>query len=214
MKGRQSKLNKFPGFPPEPYTNYWPYPRALNGWWYSLSGSEQKILDFILRHTWGFRKTADKISLSQFENGVRNLDKGVGISRPTIIKGIKGLIRKGFIRKIVRKTEDRVNKYNEYEVVKNFNHPSKDSLLKDSKKSLHTINDSSIKDKQKEPLIKNSKIYQDLENWFKNVSRSPLLALNLIKKYGIEKVNAAYKIACNTNSSKPLDIFFNELKKE
>jgi hypothetical protein len=94
----------FPGFPKEPATNYWPYPKVLNGYWHKLTGSEQKVLDYILRHTWGFKKTADKISLTQFIKGVKNCDLGCGIkSRPTLVKALNGLVKKRFIKKLSTK---------------------------------------------------------------------------------------------------------------
>ena len=95
---------QFPGFPPKPQTNYWPYPRALNGWWHILTGSEQKSLDYILRHTWGYDKVSDRISYDQFLNGIikKNgdwLDKGCGIkSSATLSNALKGLTYKGFIK--------------------------------------------------------------------------------------------------------------------
>lgn len=94
---------KFPGFPPEPVTNYWPYPKALNGWWHALTAWEQKVLDYLLRHTWGYKKDADSISLSQFMNGIvkKNgdvLDTGTGIKdKRTVRKALNGLMEKGFI---------------------------------------------------------------------------------------------------------------------
>lgn len=93
----------FPGFPVEPTNNYWRYPRIVDGWWHQLSGSEQKVLDYILRHTWGYDKEIDAISLSQFESGVYSkkshqwIDQGTGLTRPSITKALKGLIQKGFI---------------------------------------------------------------------------------------------------------------------
>lgn len=137
-----SQNQKFPGFPPEPITNFWSYPKILNGYWHSLSSSEQKVLDYILRRTWGFDKTSDEISLSQLEKGIRNLDNGTGLSRPTIIKAIRGLVLKGFIKK------SEGEKANCYELVKDFNYPSKESLLFAGKESLHTIDNITIDNKQ------------------------------------------------------------------
>lgn len=100
--------SKFPGFPAEPSANYWPYPRVMDGWWHILTGSEQKVLDYVLRHTWGYKKNADYISYSQFSYGIRTkagkqIDKGCGIKhRGTLRKAIDGLIRKGFLT-VVRK---------------------------------------------------------------------------------------------------------------
>jgi len=142
MEENNNQNQKFPGFPPEPIMNFWSYPKILNGFWHSLASSEQKVLDYILRRTWGFDKNFDEISLSQLERGIKNYDKGTGLSRPTIIKSLKGLIVKGFIKKSEGK------KANRYELVKDFNYPSKESLPSASKKPLHTIDNITINNKQ------------------------------------------------------------------
>ncbi|MDD3940574.1 MAG: replication protein [Candidatus Pacebacteria bacterium] len=118
---------------------FWKYPRIMDKYWKNLNGSEQKVLDFILRHTYGFRKLSDYISLNQLENGVGKLDKGTGLTRPTIIKSLKSLEEKKFIKRIKNK------RTNEYELVKNLNYCGKNPLLFPSKKSLSTI-DSITKD--------------------------------------------------------------------
>ncbi len=133
---------KFPGFPPEPTIDFWCYPKALNGYWHSLNGSEQKVLDYILRHTWGFNKTRDDISLTQLASGIKNFDKGTGLTRPTVIAAIKTLVARGFIKKTKGKYA------NHYELVKNFNYHSKKLLPSDSKKSLPTITNYTIKNIQ------------------------------------------------------------------
>lgn len=103
MSTKEEPLKQFPGFPPEPVTNYWAYPKALNGWWHALSPTEQKILDYILRHTWGYKKVADAIAISQFIKGITKrdgtiVDKGTGIKNAkTVRKALRGLEQKGFI---------------------------------------------------------------------------------------------------------------------
>lgn len=55
-------------------------------------------MDYILRHTWGFEKTANKISYSQFVRGISGIDKGSGIkSYSTLKRALRGLEKKGFI---------------------------------------------------------------------------------------------------------------------
>lgn len=107
---------KFSGFPRETHANYWQYPKVMNSWWYILTGSEQKVLDYLLRHTWGYRKTADSISYSQFLNGIKSkktekwIDRGCGIkSSSTLVKALKGLVKKGFIE--VSKFDGKPNFY-------------------------------------------------------------------------------------------------------
>ena len=101
---------------------------------------KQKVLDYILRHTWGFDKNKDEISLSQLQKGIKNFDSGTGLSRRGIIyaingkkEGRKGLIKMGFIKK-------RKGKYaNSYELVTNLHHPSATSSPVPSVKSAPTI---------------------------------------------------------------------------
>jgi hypothetical protein len=70
-----------------------------------LSGSELKVLLYIMRRTWGFKKDADHIALSQFEHGIvtrdgRVLDRGCGLNRETICKALKSLEKLGCIESV------------------------------------------------------------------------------------------------------------------
>jgi len=63
-----------------------------------LPEAELKVLLYIYRRTFGFRKSGDKIALSQFTNGLVNknkehLDYGTGLSKTSNIKAIKSLQR-------------------------------------------------------------------------------------------------------------------------
>ncbi len=127
-------MQKFQGFPPKPSMNFWSYPKDLNGYWHQLSGSEQKVLDYILRHTWGFDKVKDEISFTQLEKGIKGFDSGTGLCRRTTIRAIGGLIKKGFIKKSVGKYA------NCYCLVTNLHHPSVKKIPLASDKSKHTIN--------------------------------------------------------------------------
>ena len=133
-------VGKFIGFPSSPQKGeFWLYPRIMDDYWQYLNGSEHKVLDFILRHTWGFGKDADRISLTQLEHGVGKLDKGTGLTRPPIIKAIKGLVAKGFIEKV------NTEKTNIYKlVVREIYYPCKSSLPVTSKYNIHTIDKTTI----------------------------------------------------------------------
>jgi hypothetical protein len=62
-----------------------------------LTEAELKIMLYIIRRTWGFKKNEDAISLNQFQYGITTkdgkvLDKGCGIKdRKTITKALKSL---------------------------------------------------------------------------------------------------------------------------
>ena len=67
-----------------------------------LSESELKVLLYIIRRTFGFKKDADSISLKQMVEGIRTrdgrqLDRGAGISKTSAVRGVNGLVEKGII---------------------------------------------------------------------------------------------------------------------
>lgn len=100
-KNNVRQYTPFPGFQKHYEKEFFMYPQILEEYWYQMSGSEQKVLDFILRQTIGWRKTSDRISLEQFANGVGDTNRGTGLSYSQIQRAIKGLEDQGFI-KVVR----------------------------------------------------------------------------------------------------------------
>jgi Bacteriophage replication protein O len=90
--------------------NYTPTPDALfDELAPNLTEAELRVLLYIIRRTFGFKRDADAISLSQLVSGIttkdgRVLDHGTGMSRPGVTKGVKGLVEKGVI--IVEKVMD------------------------------------------------------------------------------------------------------------
>lgn len=61
-----------------------------------LTGGELKVLLYITRRTFGFKKASDTISLSQMLHGIRTrdgrqLDQGVGLTKKTLLHAIQSL---------------------------------------------------------------------------------------------------------------------------
>ena len=61
-----------------------------------LSGAELKVLLYITRRTFGFKKESDRISLSQITSGITKangdpLDYGTGLNEWTVLKALKSL---------------------------------------------------------------------------------------------------------------------------
>ncbi|MEA2526214.1 MAG: hypothetical protein QOF73_3441 [Thermomicrobiales bacterium] len=61
-----------------------------------LSGAELKTLLYVIRRTFGFKRESDSISLAQMLHGLhasdgRRLDRGVGISKPTLLQALRSL---------------------------------------------------------------------------------------------------------------------------
>ena len=77
-----------------------------------LSGSEFKVLMYIVRRTFGFKKDADAISLTQMTDGIRTrdgrqLDRGCGLARSTAVAAINSLIAKGVIAAEKNQSDER-----------------------------------------------------------------------------------------------------------
>jgi hypothetical protein len=77
-----------------------------------LSGAELKVLLYIIRRTFGWKKDRDSISLSQMLNGVRSrngdgLDRGAGVSKPTLLQALRSLEERGIIETERRRSAEK-----------------------------------------------------------------------------------------------------------
>jgi hypothetical protein len=79
----------------------------LEYWWSTLTGAEQKVLDFCLRMLLGHHKVCDRISVSQFVSGVGKNNRGSGVSKAQVIRALNSLEEKGFI--VLHKQKFRTN---------------------------------------------------------------------------------------------------------
>src|SRR5690606_35633492 len=75
-----------------------------------LSGAEVKVLLYICRRTFGWKKDSDTISISQMMGGIvkksgEMLDRGTGLSRDSVARAVKGLEQKGVIIRTRRRSE-------------------------------------------------------------------------------------------------------------
>ena len=84
-----------------------------------LNGSELKVLLYIIRRTFGFKKESDNISLNQIVNGIKKKDGsiqdyGTGLSMQSVKNAVKGLTEKNVVKKIRRKDESGQDKSPNY----------------------------------------------------------------------------------------------------
>ena len=90
----------FPGFAEPAYTQV---PDViLDHMMADLNEAELKVLLYIVRRTLGFKKQDDAISLDQLVHGIHRaggeaLDRGTGLSRSAVRRGITGLLAKHLI---------------------------------------------------------------------------------------------------------------------
>src|SRR5918999_2356686 len=84
-----------------------------------LSGAELKVLLYICRRTFGFKKASDSISLSQIAHGIitragRVLDGGTGLSKRHVINALKVLEKRNVITVTRTVDEAGLNSVNTY----------------------------------------------------------------------------------------------------
>lgn len=136
-----------------------------------LLGSEISLLVFVIRKTWGFNKTQDIISLTQFE-------LGLNLSRPTITKTIKNLVlKKMLVKGGLPDKQGNTFKFNKYwekwlvnppQLVKDMSVTSKEKLEKLVKGGLHTKE--TTKENKRDINLKGIQAYKNMkERWSKKV---------------------------------------------
>jgi hypothetical protein len=84
-----------------------------------LSGAEVKVLLYICRRTFGFKKESDTISLHQIAHGIttrdgRVLDGGTGLCKRHVQRALKVLEKKNIIKVIRKVDETGLNEVNTY----------------------------------------------------------------------------------------------------
>ncbi len=112
---------------------------------------EMKVILYTLRHTWGYQDDYKKITLSEFEKGRKRkdgtrIDDGTGLSRPTIVDGIKRAVLAGFLFEHIDTSDSaRVKKFysltkqglrNLTPDVKKFNPRGKETLHRTEKETI------------------------------------------------------------------------------
>jgi phage replication O-like protein O len=75
-----------------------------------LTGAELKVLLYICRRTFGFKKERDNISLHQLVEGIttkkgKKLDNGTGLGKASVARAVKTLEEKGVIFRVKRQSK-------------------------------------------------------------------------------------------------------------
>jgi phage replication O-like protein O len=84
-----------------------------------LSGAEVKVLLYICRRTFGFKKSSDNISLNQLVGGIRTkdgrtLDRGTRLGKASVARALKSLAEKNIIRRTRRRSRTRGDEATSY----------------------------------------------------------------------------------------------------
>ncbi|KKN88439.1 hypothetical protein LCGC14_0250020 [marine sediment metagenome] len=94
--------NQFQGFR-KPKANYFSLPNEWTDIMPEINSlAELKVILYVLRHTWGFHDPRKKITIDEFMNGRRRIDrtrmdKGTGLSKRSVRLGLEKAIGHGFL---------------------------------------------------------------------------------------------------------------------
>jgi hypothetical protein len=75
-----------------------------------LGDAELRVLMYVIRRTFGFKKSSDDISLGQITGGIVTrdgvvLDRGAGVGKTAAVRAVKGLVAKGIL--LARRNQSR-----------------------------------------------------------------------------------------------------------
>jgi DNA-binding PadR family transcriptional regulator len=174
---------------------------------------EMKVIIYTLRHTWGYQDDYKKITLDEFENGRKRkdgsrIDNGTGLTKPTIVDGIKRAVADGFLFEHIDTSDSaRVEKF--YSLtqeglkdltsgVKTFNTRGKETLHRTEKETIkkETLENSSAKNSQNQNLIKPG---DSLEIRLKKTQKTSADLLKSLKEEKHENSQKPFGIGLNPN---------------
>jgi hypothetical protein len=182
-----------------------------------LTEAELRVLLYIVRRTFGFKKASDRISLTQMVSGVRTqdgrvLDTGTGMSRSAVWRGIQGLLKKGILRveKALSPQGDQdVNVYSlrfKEGVVLQENHPSspKEPRVVLQENPQQTVKQETVKQQHpltpsqdhttNEPLPSTTNVVVVYTSLLKDRGVHPKTASALARKYPGERIQEKVEI--------------------
>lgn len=162
-KSENGTEGNFVGFD-TPRQNWFKMPNDWTNLTSNMTLSEMKVIEYVIRHTWGWRGDDDKyklITTDEFmfgrkkQDGTR-LDKGTGLSNHSVYIGLKRAVENGFlVVKVDGKDKGRVKKsyklnmaaryVNSTDVVRKKNVPYRDKETLEEKHSLSKQKCSDVK---------------------------------------------------------------------
>lgn len=86
-----------------------------------LKEAELRVLLYIIRRTFGFKKSSDNISIRQMIEGINTkegkiLDSGTGLSKPAVTKAVQSLVKRKIILATQRRTIEKGDEATTYQL--------------------------------------------------------------------------------------------------
>ena len=145
MARRKGDRSPFLGFD-RPESNYFRMPNS----WTDITAeidniAELKVVEYILRHTWGYQEYGIKkhITIDEFVNGRRRqdgrrMDKGTGLSERAVYDGLRKAVANGLIEEEIDDSDrGRVKKFYSLRMRENLGHDEELQTLQSGMQTLH-----------------------------------------------------------------------------
>lgn len=186
-----------------------------------LGYAELKCLLYIFRRTYGFHKQSDRISLSQFVDGIEGLDKGTGLAKKNVYPALESLVEKKLVKKDTsgnttryslylleplkvgtQSTQNRYAKYPEVGTQSTIQKKEKESIQKkelaEDKLPHKIIDDKDDSSKISEVIKEFSEINPACKKMYGNTTQRQAVS-DLIESYTYEKVISVIKFLPQSN---------------
>ena len=196
--------NQFGGFP-MPKSNYFRLPNCWTDITHDITSlSELKVIEYVLRHTWGFDEyeKPKRITINEFIMGRKKrdgsrMDKGTGLSEPSVIRGLKKAVENGYLEvELDGRDMARKKKFYYLRMAKK-NEPSK---VKSRPKEV-TVSSKEMIVRPKETLVGSK---ETLDRTEKDTIKKDTLERNLIDNYlsnppGLDEVTEVFNKSLKNN---------------
>src|SRR6266480_3668441 len=201
--------HQFDGFS-KPEANFF---RLPNEWTditaHITSLAEMKLVEYVLKHTWGYSEfdMVKKITTDEFMNGRKKksgdrVDKGTGLSKPSVIAGLKSAVKHGLLEEEIDDSDKaRIKKCYKLKMRNPIEEedPEKEEVHADVKKLYTGVKNFNIGGKtslhrsEKDTLERYINVIKQIK---KDQNELDYYAGLLADKLGDQKSLTYYKIAC------------------
>jgi predicted transcriptional regulator len=186
------------------------------------SWAEQKVVEYVLRHTWGYQEYSSlkRITLDEFEKGRRRtdgtrIDQGIGMRRQAIISGIRQAIEGGFlIEEVDDSDKGRVKKYYGLRMMEHrseegydYHTPGVRSSYPRGMKSTHRSEKETIERNHKKEKTVNGD-FGLLKNLAQSKEKSEYIAQHILAQLGDKHSLAFYRLVA---AKVPEDVIYKAL---
>lgn len=168
-----------------------------------LSGAEVKVLLYIFRRTFGFKRDNDNIALSQMVSGITRrdgtvLDRGTGLGKGSVARALNSLVAKGMVRKTIRRSLEKGHEPTTYEPVLSDEAPLSQNRTRGVPKWDKPLSQDGTHKKQVyKKTVRDGSPLKKLPDLDVEPEESALIVQDILAQLGDEQSTAFYRLVAN-----------------